>query len=324
MNTRPFGRTGLRVSEIGFGAWAIGGDLWGHQDEEVSKAALRRSLDLGIDLVDTAWIYGQGRSETIIGDVLRETGASPFVATKVPPANMCWPVRPGTPIAEVFPATHIRTCTEESLSRLRVDRIDLLQLHVWNEEWTFENEWYDTLMALREEGKIHEFGISVNSFAPDTALEVVRSGRVASVQVVLNIFEQAPLDHLLPAALAAGVAIIARVPFDESSLTGKLAKDSSWPADDFRSRYFGGDRLPKVVERVERLRREAEGDAASLPRLALRWVLSHEAVTSVIPGIRSVEQAEENARASDDGPLPADVLAKLAAHRWDRTADRWP
>ncbi len=323
MKTRPFGRTGLKVSEIGFGTWAIGGDLWGKQDDNEARLGLRRAFDLGINFIDTAAVYGRGRSETLIGEVLREAGAKPVLATKVPPLNMSWPARTGMAIRDVYPAEHIIRSTEESLKRLGVERLELQQLHTWTEEWSFENEWYDTLMKLREDGKIHEFGISVNSFDPDSALEVVRSGRVASVQVVHNIFEQAPEDHLFAEAEKAGVAIIVRVPFDESALTGKLNRASHWPDDDFRSRYFVGDRLGKVVDRVEKLAEFVPSVAASLPRLALRYVLSQTAVSVVIPGIRSPQQAEENAAASADGPLPPKVVKKLHAHRWNRTAASW-
>jgi len=323
MKKRPLGKTGIEISEIGYGSWAIGGNLWGAQDDEEARGSIRRALDLGLNFIDTAAVYGNGHSERQIGRVLKESGFRPIVATKIAPLDMTWPARPGTPLRQVFPASHIVRQTDESLRRLGVDRIDLQQLHVWTEAWSFENEWYDALMTLREKEKIHHFGISVNAFDPGSALEVVRSGRIASVQVVHNIFEQAPEDHLFPEAEKAGVGIIVRVPFDESSLTGKLTKDSAWPPDDFRSRYFAGDRLTKCLERVEKLRAFIPATARSLPRLALRYCLSHSAVSTVIPGIRSIAQAEENASASADGPLPAGIIRELQAHRWNRAPDEW-
>ena len=320
MRRRPLGNSGLEVSEIGFGSWAIGGNMWGPQDEGSARAALVRALEIGADFFDTAAVYGEGRSEELIGDVLREVGRGPtaVVATKIPPKNFRWPAAPGIPLSEAFPKEWIVRQTEASLRRLRVDRIDLQQLHVWTDSWTDESEWWEALESLRSAGKIRAFGISINSFEPESALRIVLSGRIASVQVVHNVFEQAPEDRLFPAAQAAGVGIVARVPFDESSLTGKLRPDSHWPESDFRSRYFAGNKLRDTLERVDRLRPLVPRAASSLPRLALRYCLSHPAVSSVIPGIRSVAQAEENAAASSDGPLSAETLAELRSHRWDR------
>ena len=318
MRYRKLGRTGLEVPEIGFGAWAIGGNMWGPQDDAASLKALRRAWDLGCTLFDTAAVYGDGHSEALIGRFMRESGCRPAIATKIPPKNYRWPAAKGTPIGEAFPAAWIVEQTEASLKRLGVDRVEVQQLHVWDEAWAGEDVWYEAMVRLRDQGKIGFLGVSLNTFDPDSGVRLVESGRIDAVQVVHNIFEQAPEDRLFPAALRNGVGIVARVPFDESALTGKLTKSSTFPPDDFRHRYFSGGRLAETVDRVEALRWLAPDHASSLAEAALRYCLSSEAVSTVIPGIRSEAQAEQNCGASEAGPLGPEALARLKAHRWDR------
>jgi len=318
MQHRTLGRTGLKVASVGFGAWAIGGDMWGPQDDKVALGAIARAWDLGCNFFDTAAVYGDGHSEELIGRFMKETGHEPFIATKVPPKNYRWPAGRGTPIREAFPAEWIISETEDSLRRLGVDRVDLQQLHVWDEAWAEQDEWCEALVRLREQGKVRFFGVSLNSHDPDSGVRLVESGRVDTVQVIYNIFEQSPEDRLFPAVMKHGVGVLARVPFDESSLTGKLTKETRFARGDFRASYFGGGKLAETVDRVEALRWLVPGHAASMPEAALRFCLSHEAVSTVIPGIRSVTQAEQNCAAADAGSLDPEALARLKAHRWER------
>lgn len=317
MKTRALGKTGIRVSEVGFGAWAIGGGMWGGTRDEDSRAALERAYERGVTLYDTALVYGTGHSEKLVGGFAKRH-PDVVVATKVPPKAMKWPAPPGSKVDEFFPAAWIRECAERSLANLGRDHIDLLQLHVWAESFTARDEWYGEMVRLREEGKIRAIGISINSHDPASAVKVVRSGRVDALQVFYNIFDQSPEDALYPACLEHGVGVLARVPFDESSLTGKLRADTTFPPGDFRSEYFAGKLLGETVRRVEALRPIVEGAASSMARGALRFCLSHPAVSSVIPGMRSSAQVDENCAASDDGPLSVEVLAKLRPHRWVR------
>ena len=318
MQYRVLGRTGLKVSAVGFGAWAIGGNMWGPQDDKVALDAIRRAWDLGCNFYDTAAVYGDGHSEELIGRFVKETGNRPVIATKVPPKNWAWPARRGTPLRDAFPKDWIIEQTEESLRHLGLDCVDLQQLHVWAEEWVEEDEWYEALVRLREQGKVRFFGVSLNSHEPDTGVRLAESGRIDALQVIHNIFEQAPEDRLFPAVQKHDVGILARVPFDESSLTGKLTKQSAFPRDDFRSSYFRGPRLADTVDRVEALRWLVPDHAESMPQAALRFCLSHPAVSTVIPGIRNPHQAEQNCAAADGGPLGSGALERLKAHRWDR------
>jgi aryl-alcohol dehydrogenase-like predicted oxidoreductase len=317
MRYRKLGRSGVEVSEIGVGAWAMGGTMWGGPRDADSRRALERAVAHGVNFIDTALVYGQGHSERLVGEFVR-AHRGVLVATKVPPKSGAWPARPGAPLEPEFPAAWIRECCERSLANLGVERIDLLQLHVWADAWTDRDEWYGTMTRLREEGKIRLLGISINSHDPGSALRVVRAGRVDALQVFYNIFDQSPEDELFGACLEHGVGVLARVPFDEGSLTGKLRADTRFPVGDFRNDYFGGGKLAATVEKVEAMRPLVERAAGSMARGALRFCLSHRAVSTVIPGMRDVRQADENCAASDDGPLPDEVLAALRPFRWVR------
>jgi aryl-alcohol dehydrogenase-like predicted oxidoreductase len=315
MRYRKLGKSGIEVSEIGVGAWAIGGNMWGGADDDQSSAALERAIERGVNLIDTALVYGSGRSERVVGGVLADH-PNVMVATKVPPKAYHWPAYPDARLADNFPAPYIRECCEESLRNLKRDRIDLLQLHVWADAWTDSDEWYGEMVKLREAGKIRLIGISINSHDPASALRVVQAGRVDVLQVFYNLFDQSPEDALYPACLEHGVGVLARVPFDEGSLTGKLREDTVFPKGDFRSDYFAGDLLKETVTRVEKLRPLVDGP--SMARFALRYCLSHPAVSTVIPGMRTPHQADENTAASDDGPLAPALVQQLHAHRWVR------
>jgi aryl-alcohol dehydrogenase-like predicted oxidoreductase len=317
MRYRKLGRTGLEVSDIGYGAWGIGGKQWlGGQDDE-SLSALRLALDLGVNLIDTALAYGDGHSEQLVGQVVREAGRPVYVATKVPPKNRVWPAEAATPIADVFPYDYILACAEESLRNLRLDTIDLLQLHVWNDAWVERDEWKRALEDLKRSGKVRFTGVSATEHDPASALAVMRTGLIDAVQVIYNIFDQAPETAMFPLALEMNIGILARVPLDEGALSGHFSESTTFPPGDFREWYFRGDRKRQVVEHVAALRRDL-GDAASIPDTALRFCLSHPAVSSVIPGMRSRRHVESNAALSDAGSLPAETLALLKRHAWDR------
>jgi len=318
MKYRKLGRTNFEISEMGYGAWGIGGTQWLGGSDGESLAALRRSIDLGLNFIDTALAYGAGHSEQLVGQVVREAGGRIYVATKVPPKNQLWPARPGIGIEQVFPYDYILRATERSLKNLGVETIDLQQLHVWNPEWIARDEWRRGFEELKRSGKVRAVGISINDHQPDSALEIVETGLIDTVQVIYNVFDQSPERKLFPLALARGIGVIARVPLDEGSLTGKIDENTRFAPGDFRASYFKGDRKKQVRERVDRLLGDLGVDAASLPEIALRFCLSHPAVSTVIPGMRSLRNAEANCAVPSRGPLPSETLAVLRRHAWDR------
>jgi aryl-alcohol dehydrogenase-like predicted oxidoreductase len=318
MNYRTLGRTGLEVSEISFGAWGIGGGMWKESDDAEAMRALHKAVDLGINFIDTALAYGNGHSERLIGKFLRERKERVYIATKIPPKNQLWPARKGSPVNEAFPKAYIIECTEKSLKNLGVDCIDLQQFHVWVDEWLYQGDWQDAIQKLKEEGKIRAFGVSINDHAPETALELGKSGLANTFQVIYNIFDQSPEEELFPLCIEKKIAVIARVPFDEGSLTGKVTPETTFPDGDWRNRYFRGDRKKQVWERVQLLQKLLDGEAKSLPELALRFCLSHPAVSTVIPGMRTVNHVQTNAAVSD-GRLLSDALrAELKRHAWQK------
>jgi aryl-alcohol dehydrogenase-like predicted oxidoreductase len=315
MRYRRFGRLAWQVSEIGYGMWGMGG--WTGSDDAESLGSLGRSIDLGCNFFDTAWVYGNGRSERLLGTTLRaHRGRRLYVATKVPPKNMRWPALDGYPLDEVYPADHIRAYTEKSLENLGTDCIDLQQLHVWSDAWAEDERWQRAVADLKDEGLIGAFGISLNRREPNNGIRAIESGAVDSVQVVYNIFDQAPEEALFPVCLRHDVAVIARVPFDEGSLTGTLDPDSRWPEGDWRNSYFNAENLRDTLERVARLKSSLTG--FDLPDLALRFVLHHPAVSTTIPGMRKLAHVERNLAAGDDLPLDKTVIDLLRSHRWDR------
>ena len=317
MHERRLGRTGLSVSEIGYGAWGIGGSMWLGAEDQESLKALRRAIDLGVNFIDTAAVYGDGHSERLVGEVVRERDERIVVASKIPPKNSEWPARTSDP-DEAFPADHIREWTERTLSNLGLDVLDVQQFHVWNDEWVGRGSWLEGIQALRDEGKIRFFGVSINDLQPANAVRLIDTGAVDTVQVIYNVFEQAPEDELLAACERNDVGVIARVPFDEGSLTGRLTADSTFPEGDFRNEYFSGDRsLDAVDARVSAIVDDLGISREELPEVALRYVLSRPEVSTVIPGMRSVRNVERNAALGDGEGLPEDQLAVLKAHRWD-------
>jgi aryl-alcohol dehydrogenase-like predicted oxidoreductase len=318
MRYRTFHRTGWQIAEIGYGMWGMGG--WSGSNDEESLQALNLAVELGCNFFDTAWVYGNGRSEKLLGETLgAHRDRRLYVATKVPPKNMRWPARQGDSLDEVFPPSHIREYTEQSLRNLRIDTIDLQQLHVWSDAWADDDRWRRTAEDLQREGKIRAFGISLNRWEPWNGVKAVRTGAIDSVQVVYNVFDQAPEDELFPACTDQRVAVIARVPFDEGSLTGTLTRESTWPQGDWRNLYFTRENLEETLQRVERLQRVVP-PTMDLPQLALGFILRHPAVTTAIPGMRRPRHVGQNLSVSDAGPLGDDLHRALRSHRWDRTA----
>lgn len=317
MRYRKLGRTQLEVSEIGYGAWGIGGAMWPDSKDDTSNEALEKAVSLGLTFIDTALAYGDGHSEQLVGQV-RKRHPKILVATKIPPKNYRWPARPGVPLSDCFPTDWIMQCTERSLKNLGVDTIDVQQLHVWSPEWTANDEWREAAAQLKKQGKVRFFGVSVNDHQPSSVMEVLRTGLIDTIQVIYNIFDQSPGDGLLALCKELNVGVIARVPFDEGGLTGNIKPGVTFPEGDWRHRYFSGDRPRQVFERVEKLRADVAGHTKSLTEAALRFCLSDPAVSTVIPGMRRPVYAEQNCAASDLGPLPAELLAKLKTHRWDR------
>jgi aryl-alcohol dehydrogenase-like predicted oxidoreductase len=319
MKTRALGRTGLQVSEIGYGAWGIGASQWiGAQDEE-SLRALHLAVDLGVNFIDTALAYGKGHSEKLVGRLVRERPETIYVATKVPPNNAVWPAPRGVPVSENYPAAHIVRSAERSLRNLGCERIDLLQLHTWLDDYLDQDGWKDALFGLKKQGKVRAVGISVNDHDPGSAVRAVASGLFDTVQVIYNIFDQSPEERLLPLCLEHGVGVLARVPFDEGGLTGTLTPETTFPAGDWRNLYFKGDRKRQVWERNQALKKLLGEEARTLPELALRFCLAHDAVSTVIPGMRRTSSVEANVVVSDGRKLSPALRQELKRHTWPRS-----
>jgi aryl-alcohol dehydrogenase-like predicted oxidoreductase len=325
MRYRRFGRLGWQVSEISYGMWGVGGGLhgWTGATEDDKLAALQRAVDLGCNFFDTAWVYGRGHSEHVLGELVR---ANPdtrlYVATKVPPKDMRWPSTRQSTLDDVFPPDHIEEYVHKSLDNLGLPKIDLLQLHVWEDAWTEDLRWWRALTGLRDQGVIGGIGISVNRWEPWNGLKAIGTGLVDAVQVIYNIFDQDPEDELFPAAVEHDVAVIARVPFDEGTLTGTLTPESTWPEGDWRNSYFVPENLLASVARAERLRADLPA-GLPMPEAALRFVLADPRVATTIPGMRRIDHVERNAAVSDGQELEPDVLAMLRRHRWSRQPTWW-
>lgn len=318
MRYRKLGRTNFDVSEIGFGAWGIGGHQWLGGSDEESMAALKRAVELGLNFIDTALAYGDGHSEQLVGRLLRESRGRIHVATKVPPKNLFWPARPGIGIDAVFPYAYIIASTEESLRNLGLDCIDLQQLHVWNAEWVGREDWRRAFEDLKRSGKVRAVGVSINDHQPDSALELIETGLIDTVQVIYNIFDQTPEQKLFPLCLARDIGVLARVPLDEGALTGTINEATQFPKGDFRISYFRGDRRKQVVERVTALRQDLAGVEGTLAENALRFCISHPAVSSVIPGMRKIRNVESSCGISSRGSFDAATLKTLRNHAWNR------
>jgi aryl-alcohol dehydrogenase-like predicted oxidoreductase len=315
---RTLGRTGLEISVLGYGAWGIGQTMWIGADDDESMRALRAAIEHGVNFIDTAHGYGEGHSERLVGRAVRDAAETVYVATKIPPKNRIWPAPAGVRAEEAFPAEHVVRCTDESLERLGVETIDVQQFHVWSDEWVGQGDWLDGIEQLKRDGKIRFFGVSINDHQPSNAIELVQSGHVDTVQVIYNVFDQSPEDELFPAVEAARVGVIVRVPLDEGSLTGRITPDTEFPDGDFRNDYFRGDRKGQVWTRAQALAADLDVPVEELAGRALRFAVTHPAVSCAIPGMRSVTNVELNVAAVEAGLLSEEQLGLLRRHRWDR------
>jgi aryl-alcohol dehydrogenase-like predicted oxidoreductase len=324
MNYRSLGRTGLSVSALGYGAWGIGKAMWVGADDRESMRSLRRAIELGVNFIDTALVYGDGHSEELVGRAVREAGTTVHVASKIPPKNYQWPAREGVAAGDAYPADWVVECTERSLVNLGVGTIDVQQFHVWSDEWVGQGDWAGAVERLRSDGKIRYFGVSINDHQPGNALALVRSGLVDTVQVIYNVFDQSPEDSLFPAVQDAGVGVIVRVPLDEGGLTGRIRPGTGLPDGDWRNSYFGGDRKQQVWDRLQAIADELGVPVEHVPEIALRYCLSHPAVSTVIPGMRSLRNVDANVAAAGLGPLSTWELESLRRHRWVRNFYQTP
>jgi aryl-alcohol dehydrogenase-like predicted oxidoreductase len=331
MDYRVLGKTGLKVSEIGMGTWQLAGKPWGWDapDEKESLRTLHRFTELGGNFIDTAWVYGRydepgdGKggtpSEEFIGKFLKESGVREkvIIASKIPGKNRKWPAWKGAPISEVFPNGYIEEMVDSSLSHLGIDIIDLMQFHVWQDDFVKDDNWKEEIQKITKKGKVKFWGISINDYQPSNCLKTLDTGLISSVQFIFNIFHQKPEEKLLPYAKENNIGLITRVPLDEGGLSGKITLETSF-ADAMRSSYFKKDRLPEFVSRTEKLKKFLGKEATTLPELALRWILSHEEVSVAIPGTRKVKNAEANTAVSDGRKLSEKLMKEIKSHSWER------
>ena len=321
MKYRRFGRTGWDVSEIGYGMWGMGG--WTGSDDDQSMRSLQLSVELGCNFFDTAWGYGDGHSEGLLGQLVRSNpDRKLYTTTKMPPMNMKWPSRREYTADECFPPDHIEKYVYESLNNSGLESFDLMQFHTWEDSWLSDDRVMKKMDELRHQGLIHAIGISINRWEPWNGVQAVRSGLIDAVQVIYNIFDQNPEDELFPACQEMDVAVIARVPFDEGTLTGNLTKESTWPEEDWRSTYFVPENLESSVDHAEALRPLIPSDM-TMAEMAMRFILNKETVSTIIPGMRQRRHVEMNIATSDSGPLSYELHAKLKEHRWDREPTEW-
>src|SRR2546426_1102107 len=333
MNYRLFGRTRWQVSEIGCGMWGMGS--WSNSDDKESLRSLQAAVDGGCNFFDTAYAYGQGRSENLLGQIVRANraneGGRPFTATKIPPKNEQWPARSTFTLDDCYPPEHIEEFVHRSLENAGLESFDLIQLHTWEDSWTDDDRWAMQLDELRRQGLLEAVGISINRWEPWNGVGAVRSGLIDSVQVIYNIFDQNPEDELFPACREMNVAVIARVPFDEGTLTGTLTKASKWPDGDWRNTYFVPENLIPSLERAEALKEllrewnqsHPNGPEITMPEMALRFILNNSDVSTIIPGMRTLSHVQSNLAASGAGPLPKDLYDQLRKHRWVRKPTPW-
>ena len=322
MNYRRFGRTGWMVSELGYGMWGMAS--WTGSDDTESQQSLQRAVDLGCNFFDTAWYYGNGHSERLLGGLVRRNaGKKLYVATKIPPKNLAWPALPEHSLDDCFPPEHIDQYVHTSLENLGLENFDLIQFHTWSDAWLEDDRWVKKIDDLRHQGLFRAVGTSLNRWEPWNGVRAVQSGLIDSVQVIYNIFDQNPEDELFPACAARDVAVMARCPLGQGSLTGTLTLESKWPEGDWRNSHFKSEMLKESVAHADALK-PLVPPGMTLPEMALRFILNNPTVSTIIPGMRKGKNVEENVRTSEEGPLPLDLYAELRKHRWDRKAIRRP
>ena len=328
MNFRQFGRMDWKVSDVGYGMWGMGS--WSNSDDNESLGSLQAAVDLNCNFFDTAYAYGEGRSENLLGQIVKSNPSKRlYTATKVPPKNLQWPAAPDSTLMDSYPPDHVEEFVHRSLENAGLQQFDLVQLHTWSDDWMRDDRWFYKLDDLRSQKLLNAIGLSINRWEPWNGLRAVRSGQIDSVQVIYNIFDQNPEDDLFPACREMKVAVIARVPFDEGTLTGALTKESRWPEGDWRNHYFAPENLIPSVERAEAIKNtlaewnRERSTKITMPELALRFILSNPDVTTIIPGMRKVSHVQSNISASDEGPLTKELLANLREFRWVRKPAPW-
>jgi aryl-alcohol dehydrogenase-like predicted oxidoreductase len=321
MKYRKLGRTGFEVSDIAHGLWGMSG--WSESDDAESRQAIQLAIDLGCNFFDSAWAYGNGKSDGLLGEAIANNkGKRLYAASKIPPKNLQWPASPKYKYSDVFPPDHVFKYTDKIRKQLQTDTIDVLQFHVWDDTWTDEPEFRKTVARLKNEDMVRAFGLSLNRWEPENGIQAIRTGLVDVVQVIYNIFDQAPEDKLFPVCQELNIGVIARVPLDEGSLGGKMTLETRFPESDWRSRYFGPENLATTIPRVEKLK-ELVPAGQTLPDLALRFILANPVVSTTIIGMRKLDHVRGNVAVSDNPALPPDLLARLKTHRWDRRPQRW-
>jgi len=321
MKYRKLGRTQWEISEIGYGMWGMAG--WTGSDDKESMEAMQIAVDLGCNFFDTAWGYGKGKSEGLLGELVRANpGKKLYTATKMPPKNFQWPSRREYSLQDCFPPDHIEKYVHSSLKNAGLDSFDLMQFHTWEDSWLKDERGLDKMLDLKKQGLFHAIGISMNRWEPWNGVKAVKSGLIDSVQVIFNIFDQNPQDELFPACMEMNVGVIARVPFDEGTLTGTLTKDTRWPDGDWRNTYFVPENLIPSVERADALK-PLIPKGKTMPEMALRFILGEPAVSTIIPGMRKPGHVRSNLSASDAGPLDPVLMKELEKHRWDREPSEW-
>jgi len=318
MLNKKFSKYDTEVSLLGYGCWGIGKALWIGADDAESKKALHKAIEKGVNLFDSALVYGDGHSEKLVGEVEEEYGQKLFITSKIPSKKYEWPAKDESKLDESFPKDHIIKCTEQSLRNFKRDYIDLQQFHVWNDKWADNDEWKEAVYKLKKDGKVRYFGISINDHQPENGIETGKTGLIDCYQVIFNIFDQSPIDKLFPFCKENKISILARVPLDEGGLTGKITEETQFKSGDFRARYFKDDRKKQVLERVEKILNEVKEETGSMVEAALRYVISFDAVTSVIPGMRTTEHLLSNVEIINKGPLSNELLEKLKEHKWQR------
>ncbi len=311
----------MLVSEVGYGMWGMG--EWSGTDLTEANSALDRAVELGCNFFDTAWAYGEGKSEKLLAALLqRHSNKKLYVASKIPPKNRKWPSRRGYRLKEVFPSDHIAEYVDKSLENLGLEQIDLMQFHVWEDDWADIDEWKEAVCRLSDAGKVRFWGISINRWEPDNSLETLKTGLIDAVQVIYNIFDQNPEDRLFPLCQQLDLGIIARVPFDEGTLTGTFTRETTFPEEDWRSTYFVEENLLSSIEHVEALR-PILPPRMNMAQMALRFILSNQELHTTIPGMRKIRHVEMNIGCSDGIGLKYDTLHELKKHRWNRTPTEW-
>lgn len=321
MKYRKLGRTGWNVSEIGHGMWGMGS--WKDSDDKESLEVLHRSVELGVNFFDTALVYGNGHSEKLLGQLIRDyTNKKLYITTKIPPKNFKWPMEPTYSLDETFPSDHMKEYVQKSMKNLGVEQIDLVLLHGWDDVWTKDERWQKTVTELKKQGLIKAFGISIDRWEPENAIQAVKTGLIDAVEVIYNIFDQAPEDNLFPVCKELNVGVIARVPFDEGTLTDTVTINSKWPEGDWRNSYFGPENLQPSLNHLAALKASLPTNM-SIPELALQFILSNSDISTTIPGMRKVKNINANVTASDKGRLSQELIDRLRSHRWDRQPTSW-